>query len=283
LNILNGIQISSLEEKLKPTVALDSNEFECSSCKSKYFIKWTMEAKNVEILPKTLKCTNENGKIVSIENSVLDDVQSICDRTKFILITSLTSSVIMIFVVTLIVCIVQHRKRIKRGQKRVIVIDKLIEGEGQYEFAVFLSYSSRDDDFVSEHILNQLNANLQLITGIERNLVCSGDMNLRPGFSVHDETARCYDRVSVVIVLVSENYFLSAYCQNEFDQAFVQRKPVILMLKDYVDENLMSPSMLSLYRRNVRILLSEEHGQYQISPSWEDICNAILDKIEITA
>jgi hypothetical protein len=282
LNILNGIQISSLEDKIKPTVALDSNELECSSCKSKGFLKWTVDAKRVEILPKRLKCTYENGKIVSIANSVLNDVQWICDKTKVIFITSLTLIVMMVFVVTLFIFIAKHRKRIQRRQKRAVVIEKLNEGEGQYEFAVFLSFSSRDDDFVSEHILNQLKANLQRVTEIERNLVCSGDLNLRPGFPVHDETARCYDRVSVVIVLVSEHFFQSIYCQNEFDQAFVQRKPVVLMLKDYVDETLMSPSMLSLYRRNVRILLREEHGQYQISPSWEDICNAILDTIEIT-
>jgi hypothetical protein len=161
------------------------------------------------------------------------------------------------------------------------VIDKQHEGEGQFEFAVFVSFSSNDFDFVSENVLKPFNANFQLITGVARNLVCTGDLGFRAGFPLHDEIIRCLQRSSVFLAVVSENFCGSDFCQSEFYQAIVNKKPIMLMLKEHVDERNMSPAMQDFFKRNARILWIEENGRYVVQPSWEDICVAILDKIKL--
>jgi hypothetical protein len=161
------------------------------------------------------------------------------------------------------------------------VLAKLIEGEGQYEFVAFLSYSSNENEFVQDHVINQLNENLKLIIGTDRDVICTGDKNYRPGFTVHDETERCLNRASVVILLLSDNFCRSQYCQNEIDKAYLLGKPVVLMLFGNVDEEIMMPTLHGLYKRDARILRKIENGQLVLNTTWENICISLLEKVAL--
>jgi hypothetical protein len=153
-------------------------------------------------------------------------------------------------------------------------------GDGKYEFVVFLAYSSEDEEFVNVNILHQLNESLKLMTDIDRNLVCIGDLNLRPGFYLHNETNSLLNKASVIIAAVSNNFCNSVNCQNELDQAHVNGKPIILMFIEHVEQELMSLTIKELYQRNVRIVWSHENGEWRMKTTWDNVCTSILELIK---
>ena len=143
-----------------------------------------------------------------------------------VVIVSAVCSIATLLTVCIVgVALYKRKRRFQRRKNMATVIARLIAGAEQYEFVAFLSYSSRDDDFVQEHVIDPLNDNLKLMIGTDRNLICTGDQHLRPGFWVHDEINLCLDRASVIIVVVSDNFCRSSHCSNEFDQAYSQNKP----------------------------------------------------------
>ncbi|XP_053383694.1 toll-like receptor 4 [Mercenaria mercenaria] len=263
------------------SVVFTSNPIRCSTCVTKPFIQWLVNSKKVDVKTQGLSCTREDGTDVNVDVSVVSKVQNICNRKTVIIVTIVSTGVTLLTVTTLLSLLYRRKQKIQRKRKMENIVNKLIEGEGQYEFVAFLSYSSRDDQFVQENVIDQLNENLQLMTGIDRNLVCTGDQHLRPGFIVHDEITKCLDRASVIIIVVSNNFCRSAYCQNEFDQAYMQRKPIILMLMEHVKEELMMPTLRQLYKRDVRILWTVENGQYVLKTAWENVCRSVLDKVQV--
>ncbi|XP_053383692.1 toll-like receptor 4 [Mercenaria mercenaria] len=291
IKILDEVSIKNLNEipcakslmsgENQCSIVFTANPIRCSTCDSKPFIEWLVNSKKVDMKVQGLSCSSEDGLTVNIDESALRKVQSICNR-RVIIIVSIVSTGVTFLAITIILLLLYRRKRrLRRKRNRENVINLLIEGEGQYEFVVFLSYSSIDDQFVQENVIDQLNENLQLMTGIDRNLVCTGDTHLRPGFMVQDETIQCLDRASLIIIVVSNNFCRSSYCQNEFNQAYMQRKPIVLLLMDHVDEELMMPTLRQLYKRDVRILWTFENGQFVLKTTWENVCRSVLDKVQV--
>jgi hypothetical protein len=223
----------------------------------------------------------EDRTSINVDETVTGKIQNICNRKTVIIASTVGASVTFLAVCIASLILYRRNMRLKRKRNMDTVLAKLISGEDQYEFVVFLSYSSNDDKFVQDHVINQLNENLQLMIGTDRNLVCTGDTHLRPGFMVYDETLKCLDRSSVVILVVSDNFLRSSYCQYELDQAYLQRKPIVLMLLGHVDEELMTPTMKQLYKRDVRILWTVENGQFALKNTWENICSSVLENVKI--
>jgi hypothetical protein len=188
----------------------------------------------------------------------------------------LAGCILLILIISLLIFYIRRKHR-KRLQNRANVINLLRQGNGYYEFAVFLAFSNEDEDFVNTHILHQLNENLQLMTGVDRELVCTGDRHFRPGFYVLNETWRLFATASVLIVVASENFCQSVYCRGELEHALMQGKPIILMFIEQVEQELMPPTMREVYQRNVRIVWTFENGEYKMKTTWENVCKSVLD------
>jgi hypothetical protein len=58
-------------------------------------------------------------------------------------------------------------------------------------------------------------------------------------------------------------------------------KPIVLMILGNVEEELMMPSLKSLYRRNVRILWKIDNNDFVLSTTWGNICNSLLEKTQV--
>ena len=283
INSLNGIKyamplVSAVRHCI---VVFTSNPIKCSTCACKPFIHWLVSSEQVNAKQQNLVCVAEDKTVLNVDDSAIKRVQNICDRRIVYVACTISASFIMVTVSLASWSLYRRKRRLQRKRNMEAVISRFITGEEQYEFVVFLSYSSRDEEFVQDHVIDPLNENLKLMIGTDRNLICTGDQHLRPGFRVLDETIKCLDRASVIIVVASNNFCRSSYCQNEFDQAYIQRKPIVLMLLGEVDEELMAPSMKQLYRRNVRILWKVENGQYVLKSTWENICSSVLEKVQV--
>ncbi|XP_045170933.2 toll-like receptor 1 [Mercenaria mercenaria] len=288
IKILNGISMNNLESMntrvpklgdIRTSVQLESNPISCSKCEAKTFISWLTSTKSVDIPTSNLRCITESGSTQNINYRTPELVQGICNK-KTVIISISTSVGLIAFIAVVTVTITYKCKKWARNKaKRMKFLMNLHAGQGQYEFAAFLSHSSDDTDFVENYLLDKLNENLQLMTGIDRNLVCTGDAYLRPGFLILDEAARCIERASAFIVVVSDSYCTSAYCHNEIDLANRLNKPIILMIKGHVDENLMMPTMKMLFKSNVRVLWTLENNEYILKTTWENVCASVLDLI----
>ncbi|KAL4229786.1 MTH538 TIR-like domain (DUF1863) [Mactra antiquata] len=261
------------------SMILTSNPISCSQCRDKSFLQWILSTKTVNVKSQNLKCINEEGRHVEIDDVITSAVQYICIRNSVIISSTLSAMFLLTSSVSLTVWL--YRRRIRRNQlsHRNAMIEKIQQGQGKFNYAAFLSYSSEDGKFVANKVIPDLERHLHAMTRVnnDRKLICTGDANLRPGFYVHDEIDTCIDLCSVVIILVTEEYCKSNYCTSELEKAYIKRRPVILMFKDYVNENLMTKTMKDLYKRNVRILWMKQNEEYILQTSWENVCTAILD------
>jgi succinyl-CoA synthetase alpha subunit len=225
-------------------------------------------------------CSNENGHTEDVTGHVLDQVEEICRRKTIIIATSVSAVAVCIILIISLIIFRLQRKRARETRKRENVINMLRKGEGQYQFLAFLAFSSEDEEFVNTNLLNQLNENLQLMTGIDRNLVCTGDLNLRPGFYLHNETYLLLNKTCVIIAAVSKNFCHSVNCQNELEQAYVNGKPIILMFIEHVEQEQMSTTMKELYQRKVRIVWTLKNGENEMKTTWGNVCTSILELIK---
>lgn len=265
------------QENKNLTVRLKSNPISCSVCSSKPFITWLTRTNTFE---PDLYCITENGDRLKIRHdNGIKHVQGLCQRQKIMVSASVSSIGATLIVVVTVTVIYKRRKHAIAEANRVRCLRNLAEGQGRYEFVAFLSYSSDDIDFVTKHVTEKMNENLQLMTGIERDLICTGDEYLRPGFAIFDETVRCMERASLVIAIVTNSYCESAFCNNELEQAHLLMKPIIIMLKEQVDENLMTPTMKLLFKSKVRILWETKNDEYVMKTTWKNVCSSMLDLI----
>ncbi|XP_045205668.2 toll-like receptor 4 [Mercenaria mercenaria] len=275
---LNSISRES-NVNISITVILTSNPISCSDCGAKSFLQWLISTYLIKIDSQRLTCLDESSKHNDITGKTVEMVQAICNRKTIKISISVSAAAFFLFSISIVIAIYKRYKHKQRIQNRTNVINNLRDGEGQYQFAVFLSFSNLDEEFVNLHVLNKLNENLQLMTGIDRTLVCTGDQHFRLGFNVHDETFRLLDSASVLIVVVSNHFLTSDFCQSELDKAYEDRKPIVLMLTEQVDPDCMMPTMKALYQNNTRILWKSENGEYVLKTSWENACKSVLDLI----
>ncbi|XP_053378148.1 toll-like receptor 4 [Mercenaria mercenaria] len=174
INFLNSIPQES-KIKPKPNVILRLNPILCSVCEAKPFIQWLISTSLINMDSQRLKCLDENGQHNDINVNTVEMVQKICEWKTVIISTSISAAVIFLILFSCAIIIYKRYKRKKKSQNRTNVINNLRDGDGKYQFAVFLSFNNEDEEFVHSHILEQLNENLQLMTGIDRTLVCTGD------------------------------------------------------------------------------------------------------------
>ncbi|XP_060600918.1 toll-like receptor 4 [Ruditapes philippinarum] len=277
---LNSISYGNVSDIRKIIVILKANPISCSECKELSFLVWLTSTNLVDLDSQQLICYNEKDETEIITQETVKKVKLICRRKVIITATSILAGCILLILIISLLIFYIRRKHRKRLQNRANVINLLRQGDGNYEFAVFLAFSNEDEDFVNTHILHQLNENLQLMTGVDRELVCTGDRHFRPGFYVQNETCRRLATASVLIVVASENFCQSVYCRGELEQAFMEGKPIILMFIEQVEQELMPPTMREVYQRNVRIVWTFENGEYKMKTTWENVCKSVLDLIK---
>lgn len=279
LNKLNSFHPETFNNGSRTHLLLADNPISCSKCQAKNSIKWLTMTTRFNITLARLTCVNEEGKRENIDKETVNTVQKICVRKTILLSLSIVAGVVVLMTCLTALLVFKRRQYIRMRGKKDTVLQRLKEGEGCFEFAVFLAFSSEDKDFVDNHVDNQLKENLRDMTAIERNLVCTGDVYFRPGYPILDEAVRCLERSSVMLGVVSNQFCESEFCHSELKEAFHLNKPIVLMLKDHVDEHLMKPVMKMLFKSNVRILWTLNNGEHIMKNSWENVCMAILDLI----
>lgn len=278
LENLNSL-ITSLSRNDQLTLKIEHNPLSCSQCEYKPFITWLTKTRVIDLSDSKIQCSQENGDVIYVGRPAVKYLQTICNRKTIILVSSATIGSVSICGFLLTILLLRQRKLRRKQKARDELVINIQHGEGEYEFIAMLSYNNEDEDFVRHYILPPLNNTLQTMTGADRDLVLTGDQHFRPGFMVHNEIASSLDRVSIVLFLITNEFCTSGFCLSELDQAWINRKPMIFMFKDDVEESLMTPIMKTIYKKNVRILWTMEDGDYVLKTTWENVGQALLELI----
>ncbi|KAH3850667.1 hypothetical protein DPMN_093092 [Dreissena polymorpha] len=204
---------------------------------------------------------------------LLTSLKSDCDRTT-IIGASVASTLAVVLALFFGIIVLRYRKKLGRRKDRMArVIANLNRGNG---FAVYLIYSSVDEVFVRSAVYSPLNEKLRQVVGIDRDLVCIGDEQFRVGWNIYREIYKCMERSNVAVVVLSEGFANSVFCDQEMDIAMQLKKPLILLLKGDVDINQYSEHIQILYRTNVRILFGYEDNELVLKTSWDKVCESFL-------
>ncbi|XP_060588715.1 uncharacterized protein LOC132744115 [Ruditapes philippinarum] len=279
IQVIDAVTFDTFD-KLNVYLLLRGNFIQCSKCNSLAFVKWLKNSASITTYNLGLQCDNKDSKKIFITDNTINEIQEICNRPKVIIVICCASVLALISVVAILFKIRRCQRQRKYQREMEDRIALIREGADENKFVVFLSYSSNDDDFVSRYVFNQLNENLQQTVGKDSNLVCEGDKHFQIGRPIPEQMSKFLRKSSVVVILLTDHYIQSAHCRNEFDHAILLEKPIVLMVKDEIDIEMMNGQMLDLYEHRTRILFMKENDDYIPKTSWENVCTSIIELVE---
>ena len=117
---------------------------------------------------------------------------------------------------------------------------------------------------------------LKLITGANRDLVAIGDRYFRLGRSIFAKMIDLLDECAVVVVVLSKNCCASEYCRLEIEQARLMRKPIVVFMKELVNENEMSAVIKETFKHFTRATFRVVEDDFRLQQDWSYICQCIL-------
>ncbi|KAH3855721.1 hypothetical protein DPMN_098291 [Dreissena polymorpha] len=283
-NLLLELDVSGLSKldsmSIDTHMDLTGRTLQCSKCIDYGRIKWLLEHKASIIANSSLTCVNSKADVDLISKTAEENLHYICYRNIYIRNT-IIFSVVAIVCFSTIVNVVIIRKRRQRNVYRQIrrrqQTQRRLEN-GELQFASFILYSSKDEEFMRTCVYVNLEKHLHLKVNSDRELVGFGDQNFKIGHCILNEVIRCTNVSAAIVVVLSDNFCRSDFCLHEFDVAFRVGKPIILMLKGEVDMSMAPVAIRDLFNTYVRVLWRlDDHGEYELTTSWDNICNSILE------
>ena len=82
---------------------------------------------------------------------------------------------------------------------------------------------------------------------------------------------------AVFVVVLSKNYCYSDYCKHEIEQARLMRKPIVIIMKEFVDECDMNGVIKETFKHFTRATFLFEEGELRLQQDWIYICRSIIE------
>ena len=82
---------------------------------------------------------------------------------------------------------------------------------------------------------------------------------------------------AVFVVVLSKNYCFSDYCKHEIEQARLMRKPIVIIMKEIVDEGDMNGVIKETFRHFTRATFKFEEDEPRLQQDWVYICRCIIE------
>ncbi|KAH3850675.1 hypothetical protein DPMN_093100 [Dreissena polymorpha] len=267
-NILTDLNLNN--------ISFSGNKLLCISCSDFDSVNFVLSKTNRFQDFDKLQCTNKDHLTDRLSETVLKTLKRDC-ALPLIIGVAVTSVAIVLLAtgMTLLLC---HHKR-KRKRYINLLNQAITQLQIAERFAVYLIYSSSDEVFVKNNVYAPMNETFKKVVGVERDLLCIGDEQFKVGWNIYREIYRCMGLSHVAVLVLSEGFANSAFCDQELDIAIQLKKPIVLLLKDRVNIDELSEPIQVLYRTNVRILFEYELGEYVLKTTWDNVCRSILQMI----
>ncbi|KAL3842825.1 hypothetical protein ACJMK2_020809 [Sinanodonta woodiana] len=266
--VLNNLDIRQL------AINLTGNIFQCE-CDTKSFIEWILTTRVTLVQRESYICEMQKN-VIKINDNSPSDIEQICERTKIILMATLISFFSAgILVILGIILICSYMRSLKLRHIKFL-IQKYRKEDPPNKHLVFLSFCNSDRDFVYRYIIDELKDTLSArLAASKDDIVCIGDIHFEPGRYILDEIIRCTESCSVVLLVVSEAFCKSHFCDFEALCALLEKKPIILMFLEDVDPKCMSKIMHKHFQRYTRVRWTRNGDEFELVPSWGKVCDSI--------
>ena len=258
-------------------VDFDVNPLSCRKCGDLKYVSWIVEHNTRMENSANLTCTNENKKENAIDGKILTQVQSICNRPRTIAMWCSVGVGVLVVVLSFIFVVRKTIDSRRRKQNTSFVIKQIKEAKEGFEYAMFVSFSSKNQCMVDEQIIQPLEQELRHQIDVDRDLICIGDKHFRLGRPIVLETLRCLQMSHVAMCVVTNDFCHSEYSMNEVRQACQLNKRIILMIEEDTNTDLMSDDLRKLFEMNTRIVWTYRNEQLVLKTTWNHICTCILD------
>ena len=212
-----------------------------------------------------------------IDGYILNYSGYLCKETIVIIVYTFLA-VIELFVITVFTWfILRERRDAKLKCKIEHGIQQYKENrENKHNMPVFLSFCNEDDDIVMDDIVPKLEEGLKKLLNTDSRCVATGYTDFRPRMSLANDIIRCVEESSVVIFFVTNAFCKKMWCRNEAHIAYYENKPMILMIWEELDLNLMPKYMYHHYQHHARVHWVTEHGQRVMKPDWDNLCESVV-------
>ncbi|KAK3581675.1 hypothetical protein CHS0354_022601 [Potamilus streckersoni] len=257
------------------SVQFTENELLCS-CETVDFVRWFVTT-NVMIKNRDVYTCYLNKEVVLIDTNTLKESKYQCEKTKIIIIsvcTSLACIGLLGLTIGLGRYIYRRRRKIERIRR---LVNKYRVANPPNKYLLFLSFCSKDDDFVSQYVIDELRHRLQERLPNGENLVCIGDQEFELGKFIIEEIIKCIEASSVMIFVVSKAFCESNYCEYETIVAQLDRKPTVLMFREEVEPKKLPKVLHKHFNQFVRARWIQDDGVYSLKPDWDKVCDSILE------
>ena len=159
LDLINHRHFFS-DHHLNKTLEVDlrGNPLSCR-CSALKFVKWFVRSPIFSATAHMYHCQTQDGKIV-MGGSALTEAQEDCERAvrrrnRLLMSTIIPVLGVATIVVDVIIAVRRRRKRLASKQYEE-KLKLLRDSDTEFNFPVFLSYSSEDDEFVRQNVLKPL-------------------------------------------------------------------------------------------------------------------------------
>lgn len=279
MNILTLFFKERSSDDLKNTtentkILLIGNPFQCS-CNSQSFLEWLTLDLTYSFIGTTA-CASDRSNITK------DTVRAIKESCKVnvdLIVGLAVGGLVIVLALTAGIVLRKYCIEIKRRFE----IKKRLSKYRIFptrNIPVFLSYSSKNEDFVQRHVFPELNNRLQRKLNTSAECVSFGDNSFRVGRPLLSEIIRCIEEATVIVCCVSKDFCESHWCKDEVFVAHCERKPIVLMFLEQVPVKTMPKTLQKLYMCHGRSKWTlNDKGEYILTPSWDSFCDTLCEII----
>ena len=248
------------------------NRFECI-CEHYTFLKWFKS--NIQRNTTNGYTCTLGVKTVPLDTQAIENTLYLCYRTSIIIGISLSSAISVGIISISIVLFCRFRQRKKQRTIKEIFLHKLLDGNLEEKYLVFLSYCNDDCEFVRKHVKPGLKASLFKKFNIGKEFTVTGD-DFKLGMSIFSEIFRCIELSCVVVFVASSLFCKNQWCQMELREAMSQNKPIILLFMEDVEKTDMSKKLRAIFDRNTRSKLVQNGDIFKPVAGWLHCCESIV-------
>lgn len=262
---------------------LSGNEYSCSCSENNVeFIQWIQDshAQNLTEQNETFYCF-ENKVKIDISKDGADELKETCQWHIMRFYMSIFLPMLFAVLVACLVFMTATIRKINLNRKTKKRLDyvaaQLRENKFPKQHLAFISFCSEDEDVVITKILPKLQKTLSQFINANKTFVARGDATFRPGFPLHDEIIKSIEEAAVIILAVSRNFCRKQWCKQEIREAYDQNKPIILIMLEKVETQLMDDILKRIFQQYTHARwVTNDDGEAFLEPDWLHFCKAVI-------
>ncbi|KAK3609561.1 hypothetical protein CHS0354_019573 [Potamilus streckersoni] len=244
-------------------------------CETLDFVKWILFA-NIDIVNRTtLTCVYHSNEAL-LNNAGFEMVEENCRFAHILGIGIGSSAAIMISIIAFGIMIHLRRRKARQHRDLTTLKREILHDNTHFNFVVFLSYCSQDSHIADDIILPSLNKCLKKTFNTQKDLVCTGADSFVPGMLIIDEIHRCIKESLVIVPVITPAFLESRWSLKECVDAIERHRQVVVLMKQHTDIAGTIDTIKHLIAQHTIATWSYNEGQFVIRPSWNTICDGII-------